>query len=97
MTTTDTKKDTPLLSDGDHMDVYTKDGCNFCDLAAKVLDIQGIDYTLIPIDDNQELIEFVKKEWSKKGFNQPTVPLIINRTTGEVIGGFNDITAYLTA
>ncbi len=41
--------------------VYTKYGCPQCDMTKRVLDGEGIEYTLINVEDDVEALTYVKE------------------------------------
>lgn len=41
--------------------VYTKNGCPQCDMTKRVLDGEGIEYTAINVQENEEAMHFVKE------------------------------------
>ena len=42
--------------------VYTKNGCPQCDMTKRVLEGEGIPFTAINVEENEEAMRYVKEE-----------------------------------
>lgn len=66
--------------------IYTSENCKYCKDAKNLLDLHGIDYHEISIEE-----EGVRDMFKEKGFK--TVPQVFKEKTS--IGGFNALENYL--
>ena len=76
--------------------VYTKNNCPFCTNAKTLLGLMHLSFHEINVEGNAEATEFVKNQWALKGKDKPTVPLVIENATKEVIGGYDELLVHLT-
>jgi peroxiredoxin (alkyl hydroperoxide reductase subunit C) len=70
------------------IDVYGKEGCNYCALAKKLLDERKIKYNYIQLGVDITILEFQERFPAQR-----TVPVVVAH--GMKIGGYNDLVEYL--
>lgn len=68
--------------------VFSKDNCQYCEMAKRLLDANQQDYLEVKLGRDMQIDEF-KTRYP----NQRTVPLILK--DGQEIGGYQDLETYL--
>lgn len=67
----------------------TSPACKYCEKAKELLDAKGIEYEFIDLTGRNTAIEVFKS------LGHTTVPLVIDRDSGVVIGGYDDLFIHL--
>ncbi|CAB5220943.1 GrxC Glutaredoxin and related proteins [uncultured Caudovirales phage] len=70
------------------IEVYGKDGCNYCTLAQKLLDEKKISYDYIKLG-----VDITSEEFKEKFPGQKTVPVIVAH--GMKVGGYTELVDYI--
>ena len=70
------------------IDVYGREGCNYCTLAQMLLDQKQIPYNYIQLG-----VDITLPEFQDKFPGQKTVPVVVAH--GMKVGGYTDLVNYL--
>lgn len=70
------------------IDVYGREGCNYCTLAQKLLEERKIPYNYIQLG-----VDITVPEFQEKFPGQKTVPVVVAH--GMKVGGYTDLVGYL--
>lgn len=71
------------------LEVYSKSNCPNCEKAKGMLDIAGIEYTVIKVDEDQFAYQFLVAEGHR------AVPQIYKDGKLEVVGGVQGLPEYI--
>ena len=66
--------------------------CIFCLRAINFMQEKGLEFHYYPMDDQEEILDQIKKEYGHK-----TVPLITEKVSGDwkLIGGYDDLVKHI--
>lgn len=82
-------------------EVYTRNPCPYCVNAKKLLELRGVEYTEIPVDEGvrdalfERVINATKSEENPEGVPPTKVPQIF--LDGQYIGGYDNLVAHYKA
>lgn len=71
------------------VEIYSKDNCQFCDMAVKESEMRSLDFTVKKLD-----VDFTREELFEQFPGARTFPQI--KIDGEVVGGFKEFKEYIT-
>lgn len=70
------------------VEIYSKDNCQFCDMAIRLAEFKGLETTIKKLD-----VDFNREQLLEQFPEARTFPIVL--VDGANIGGYNEFTEYL--